>query len=238
MGSLQKVVQALSQIVDMLKGMLGGAGAQPQGAGAGGGGGGAPGGGGGAGPAAGPGGREGARPAGGPGGGGDGAGAAPTGGAGGDPSRGPTGQAPIDIARSVLGRNASDLKTNGPLADQMEDGVPNNVCCANFVSSVLQKAGQISNGEHNNSVAGLRANLEKDGHFKKLPNSLEGAKPGDVVMMDTGDGDPNDHVVIFAGMKNGKPTFIGSNNANADGSQKVTEVPMNYKITGVYQYAG
>jgi len=40
MGSLQKVVEALGKIVDMLKGMLGG-GAQPQGAGAGGGGGGA-----------------------------------------------------------------------------------------------------------------------------------------------------------------------------------------------------
>jgi hypothetical protein len=240
-GQLQQVVQALTKIVDMLKQMVGGA------QGAGGPGGGAPGGGapaGAGGPegAAGPGGGgQGAAPAGGPGGGNgaDGATATPPadGKGGGDPTRGPTGEAPIDIARSVLGQNAADLKVKGRLSEEMEDWVPNNVNCANFVSAVLQEAGQIPKGEHSASVAGLRANLSKDPHFQQKSNDLHDAKPGDVVMMNTG-GDDNGHVVIFAGMKNGKPTFIGSNNVNPDGSQKVTETPMNYKITGVFSYAG
>jgi hypothetical protein len=215
----------------MLQQMLGGGGAKSGGAPGGGGGGGAPAGGGGGDAAA------------GPAGGGQGAGG-PAGGTptvapgekgGGDPTRGPTGESPIDIARSVMGKNASELKTNGRLAEEMEDWVPNNVNCANFVSACLEEAGQISKGDHSASVAGLRSNLEKNPHFKKT--SIENAKPGDVVMMNTGDGD-NGHVVIFAGMKNGKPTFVGSNNVNPDGSQKVTESSMNYKITGVYTYTG
>src|SRR5262249_8086815 len=141
-------------------------------------------------------------------------------GAGGAPTTGPTGQSPFDIAKSVEGQNAADLKVRGPLADQMDDGVPNNGNCANFVSAVLEKWGQISQSEHNNSVAGLRSNLEKDPHFQQT--SLKDAKPGDVVIMDTGDGSPNGHVVLFAGWKDGKPQFIGSNNVNPDGSQKVT----------------
>jgi hypothetical protein len=41
---------------------------------------------------------------------------------------------------------------------------------------------------------------------------------------------------MFAGTKDGKAQFIGSNNANADGTQKITEVPMDYPISGVYHY--
>jgi hypothetical protein len=236
LGALQQVVQALTQIVGLLKQMLGG------GAGAGGQQGGAPGGGAPEGAAGAP---AGGAPAGGaPAGGAPGAApggsgsptptAAPTG-KNGDAPRGPTGEAPIDIARSVLGKNASELKVSGRLSEEMEDWVPNNVNCANFVSAVLQEAGQISKGQGSASVANLRSNLEKDPNFQKT--SIENAKPGDVVIMKTG-GDPNGHVVIFAGMKDGKPTFIGSNNVNPDGSQKVTEGPMGYQITGVYSFKG
>lgn len=223
-GALEKVVQALTKVVGMLKEMLGGgqgekAGGKP--------GGGAPGG------AAGPGGPGGAPKAEAPGGaqgtkGGERAGSQ-------EPTRGPSGQSPIDIARSVAGKNASELKVNGRLSEEMEDWVPNNVNCANFVSAVLQEAGQISKGQHSASVATLRGNLEKDPQFQKT--SIQNAKPGDVVIMDTGRGE-NSHVVIFAGMKNGKPTFIGSNNVNPDGSQKVVEGPMGSRITGVYSYRG
>ena len=227
LGALQQVVQALTQIVGLLKQMLGGAGGQQ---------GGAPGGGAPEGAAAGGGAPAGGAPAGGAAGnpGAPTPTAAPTG-KNGDATRGPTGEAPIDIARSVLGKNASELKVSGRLSEEMEDWVPNNVNCANFVSAVLQEAGQISKGQGSASVANLRSNLEKDPSFQKT--SIENAKPGDVVIMKTG-GDPNGHVVIFAGMKDGKPTFIGSNNVNPDGSQKVTEGPMGYQITGVYSFKG
>jgi len=227
LGALQQVVQALTQIVGLLKQMLGGGGGQQ---------GGAPGGGAPEGATAGGGAPAGGAPAG-AGSGGAGAPtptAAPTG-KNGDATRGPTGEAPIDIARSVLNKNASELKTSGRLSEEMEDWVPNNVNCANFVSAVLEEAGQISKGQHSASVANLRSNLEKDPNFQKT--SIDNAKPGDVVIMKTG-GDPNGHVVIFAGMKDGKPTFIGSNNVNPDGSQKVTQGPMGYEITGVYSFKG
>lgn len=138
-----------------------------------------------------------------------------------------------EIARSMLGRNASDMKVNGRLADEMDDWVPNNVNCANFVSGVLQEAGQISKSQHDNSVLGLSAKLAADPQWSKT--SLANAKPGDVVAFDTGGGQ---HVVLFAGFKNGKPTFIGSNNVNPDGSQRVTESPMNYRVMNVFHYNG
>lgn len=115
------------------------------------------------------------------------------------------------IAQSVLGRNASDLKVGSELP--MEDWVPNNVNCANFVSGCLQKAGDITPGMASASVANLDGNLRGAG-WQEV--SLQNAKPGDVVIM------PGRHVVLFAGMENGQAKFIGSNNVNADGSQRVS----------------
>jgi cell wall-associated NlpC family hydrolase len=148
-------------------------------------------------------------------------------------SRGPGGS-PYDIAVSNLGKNAGSLKLEqSGVGANMEDWVPNNVNCANFVSACLQQAGQIPKSEHNNSVMGLQANLDKDPNFKRV--SLAQAKPGDVVCFNTGHGE---HVVMFAGMKNGKPQFIGSNNVNADGSQRISESNMNYAIMSIHQYQG
>jgi hypothetical protein len=148
-------------------------------------------------------------------------------------TRGPGGS-PFDIAKAQLGKNAGSLKLEkGGVGAAMEDWVPNNVNCANFVSACLQQAGQISKGQHHNSVMGLQANLDKDPNFKRV--SLANAKPGDVVSLKTPGGQ---HVVMFAGMKNGKPQFIGSNNVNPDGSQKVTISGMNYPIMSIHQYRG
>jgi LysM repeat protein len=146
---------------------------------------------------------------------------------------GPRGN-PFEIAQQHLGKNAGSLKLekNGVGSD-MEDWVPNNVNCANFVSACLEQAGQIKNGQHHNAVMGLQANLDRDPNFKRV--NLQDAKPGDVVSMKTPGGQ---HVVMFAGWKNGKPQFIGSNNVNSDGSQKITISSMNYPIMSVHQYRG
>jgi LysM repeat protein len=146
---------------------------------------------------------------------------------------GPRGS-PFEIAQQHLGKNAGSLKLErtGVGAD-MEDWVPNNVNCANFVSACLEQAGQIKDSQHHNAVMGLQANLDRDSNFRRV--SLQDARPGDVVSMKTPGGQ---HVVMFAGWKNGKPQFIGSNNVNSDGSQRITISGMNYPIMSVHQYRG
>jgi LysM repeat protein len=168
-----------------------------------------------------------------------GSGSRPTGSTQGPSSAGPASQgpkgSPFEIAKSELGKNAGSLKLEkGGVGSDMEDWVPNNVNCANFVSACLEQAGQIKNSQHNNSVVGLQANLDKDPNFKRVP--LSQAKPGDVVCLSTGGG--GHHVVMFAGMKNGKPQYIGSNNINPDGSQKISYSQMNYPIMSIHQYRG
>jgi LysM repeat protein len=157
---------------------------------------------------------------------------APPGGAG-PASRGPGGS-PFDIAMSHLGKNAGSLKyeKTGVGAD-MEDWVPNNVNCANFVSACLEQAGQIRDSQHSASVMTLQGNLDRDPNFKRV--DLKDARPGDVVSMKVGSGQ---HVVMFAGWKDGKPQFIGSNNINADGSQRISLTSMNYPIMSVHHYVG
>lgn len=146
----------------------------------------------------------------------------------------PGGGSAFDIARQYLGWNAGDLKvSNNPVGRAMHDWVPNNVNCANFVSGVLRAAGQISSGQHHNSVYGLMGNLDRDPNFRRV--SLADARPGDVVSMRTNGGQ---HVVMFAGWQNGRPTFIGSNNVNRDGSQRVTISSMSYPIMAIHQYRG
>lgn len=138
----------------------------------------------------------------------------------------------LDIARSALGWNASQLKrSSGPIGRAMEDWVPNNVNCANFVSAVLENAGQIRRSQRHNAVTGLMRNLDRDPDFRRV--SLSNARPGDVVSMKTRRGH---HVVMFAGWQNGRPLYIGSNNVNRDGSQKVTYSHFNYPILAIHQY--
>jgi hypothetical protein len=141
-----------------------------------------------------------------------------------------------DAARSVLGQNISSLKYNGPLAKYLDKWPGNNVCCANFVSACLESAGQIKPSEHNDNVRGLANNLSSDSRWSQT--SLKNAKPGDVVCFNVPGEGSYSHTVMFAGWKGNQPIFIGSNNANADGTQRITQGPMNYPIAAVFHYHG
>ena len=118
----------------------------------------------------------------------------------------------MQIAESFLERNASELKKSGELP--MNPNVPSDVCCANFVSAVLEKNGQMTKGEHTDRVETLGNTLRGKG-WKQV--SLANAKPGDVIILNNGA-----HVEMVAKNENGKLTLIGSNNRNADGSQRIT----------------
>ncbi|NBD12337.1 LysM peptidoglycan-binding domain-containing protein [Corallococcus silvisoli] len=144
---------------------------------------------------------------------------------------------PLDIAKKHLNKNAGSLKLEkkGVGAD-MDDNVGNKVNCANFVSACLEQAGQIKDSQHSNLVRGLQNNLDKDKNFKRV--SLKDAKPGDVVSLKTGSGVDDRHVVIFAGWKNGKAEFIGSNNRNPDRTQRITMTMSNAPVLSVHHYTG
>lgn len=118
------------------------------------------------------------------------------------------------IARQFVGRNASELKRSGDLP--MDGSVPSNICCANFVSAVLQKAGLLPASKHTNSVDQLDSTLRARGW---QPVSPANARPGDVVIIQGGG---VSHTVMVESNNNGQLRLIGSNNVNADGSQKVT----------------
>lgn len=151
----------------------------------------------------------------------------------GDTTPAPAGSSrPYDVARQYLGWNARDLKvSNNAVGRAMQDWVPNNVNCANFVSGVLIASGQIRQNQGSASVYGLMGNLDRDPNFRRV--SLSQARPGDVVSMRTPGGQ---HVVMFAGWQNGRPLFIGSNNVNPDGSQRVSYSQMRYPIMAIHQH--
>jgi peptidoglycan hydrolase-like protein with peptidoglycan-binding domain len=154
------------------------------------------------------------------------------------------GEKAVELGRSVIGKNAHDLKlaNNTTLGDAMQDWVPDTVNCANFVSGLLISTGQMPKKEGSAGVGGLLSNLRRDKNF--VETSLDQAKPGDVVAFEYThkDGTKGQHVVMFAGRdENGKPKFIGSNNTNKDGTQKVGEttgVPAGWRPIGVMHYQG
>jgi len=117
----------------------------------------------------------------------------------------------IEIAQHYLGRNASDLKRDGSDDLPMQANCPSNLCCANFVSAVLVQAGQLPPNQQTLSVAQLNSTLRGNGW---TPVSAQDARPGDVVIIQGGG---VSHTEIYAG--NGR--MIGSNNTNADGTQRV-----------------
>jgi LysM repeat protein len=142
----------------------------------------------------------------------------------------------LNAAKSILGMNIAQAKYSGPLAQYLDKWPGNNVCCANFVSAALQKAGQINSSEHNDSVQGLANNLRNDSRWSST--SLANAKPGDVVCFNVPGEGPMSHVEMFEGWKNGQPQFIGSNNVNADGTQRVSEGSVGYPIGAVFHFNG
>ncbi len=122
----------------------------------------------------------------------------------------PTGGNPAAIANGFLERNASDLKRSGELP--MNPNVPNDVCCANFVTACLQKAGLIN--WHSDGVVDMANRLKAQGW--KVVDAAH-AKPGDVAVLNGGA-----HTELVYSNNGGDLTLIGSNNRNADGSQRVT----------------
>ncbi|EFV14176.1 CHAP domain-containing protein [Segniliparus rugosus] len=119
---------------------------------------------------------------------------------------GPTGST-FDIARGYLGRNASDLKGAGI---GMDPGIPSDICCANFVSAVLRQSGMID--WHTNGVADLSARLQAQG-WQVTSNP----PPGAVAIING-----SQHTELVASNNGGHITLIGSNNVNADGTQRIS----------------
>lgn len=134
---------------------------------------------------------------------------------------GGSGRNPADVARQYLGRNAADLRGDRSDNLPMNANVPANVCCANFVSAVLTEAGQLPANLHTDSVAQLDKTLRAQGWTEV---SAAQAKPGDVVIIQGGG---VSHTVLYAG--NGQT--IGSNNRNADGTQKVTTGNLSWALS-------
>ena len=127
------------------------------------------------------------------------------------------------IARRFVGRNASELKSSGELP--MDPSVPSNLCCANFVSAVLQQAGLLSAAEHTNSVDRLDGILRSHGWQPVDPAQ---ARPGDVVIIQGGG---VSHTVMVESNDNGNLRLVGSNNVNADGTQRVTTGSADYALS-------
>jgi LysM repeat protein len=145
-----------------------------------------------------------------------------------------SGTNPASVAEGYLNDNISSLKASSSLKSDLDQWPANNVCCANFVSACLEKSGQISPSQHNDNVGGLATTLSNDPNFQKV--SLANAKPGDVVCFSVPGEGSYAHTEIYTGMKNGQPQFIGSNNVNADGSQRITQGHVGYTIDAVFQY--
>lgn len=138
------------------------------------------------------------------------------GGVGGTPGAGDGSVA--DIARSYLGQNASSLKTNGNDNLPMDPNCPSTECCANFVSAVLVQSGELPANLHTDSVEQLKETLQSRG-WTAVPASE--AKPGDVVIMQGGG-------ISHTEIVSGQGQMIGSNNINADGTQKVSTNSLSY----------
>lgn len=134
---------------------------------------------------------------------------------------GASGNKVVDIAKQFLGRNASELKRSGDLP--MNPNVSSDICCANFVSAVLQKAGLLDrhtdlvsgSSKTGTGVNGSIGQILKDRGWKVVDAAH--AKPGDVAIVNNGH-----HVELVSSNNGGDITLIGSNNINADGTQQVS----------------
>jgi LysM repeat protein len=121
-----------------------------------------------------------------------------------------------DVARQFLGQSEYQLQPSGAL--DMDQWVPKDVDCANFVSGCLEAAGLIDHSQRSDAVTQLAANLREAG-WRDVP--LSQARPGDVVCFDGPEG-AYQHVELFNGWNGGSPQFIGSNNILGDGTQAIS----------------
>jgi spore coat assembly protein SafA len=122
------------------------------------------------------------------------------------------------IAEKYLGQNASSLKTNSNDNLPMDPNCPSTECCANFVSAVLVQSGELPSNLHTDSVEQLKDTLQSRG-WTAVPASE--AKAGDVVIMQGGG-------ISHTEIVSGPGQMIGSNNINADGTQKVSTNSLSY----------
>lgn len=120
---------------------------------------------------------------------------------------------PAGIAEGLLHTSASSIMQNQQVP--MDKGIPTDVCCANFASACLVKAGEIPQSQHTNSVSTLSSELKGDGWHNE---SRSEAKPGDVCIVGS-----DEHVEIVASNDNGRITLVGSNNTDGgSGPQAVS----------------
>ncbi|MBE1160899.1 LysM peptidoglycan-binding domain-containing protein [Dyella acidiphila] len=127
------------------------------------------------------------------------------------------------MAQKYLGRYETDLEAHGIT----QAGVDPSESCANFVSSMLQQAGQIN--WHSINVGDLTSRLQQQGWHKV---SLASAKPGDVWICHDINGE--DHTEIVASNTNGHVTLIGSNNTPDPNNQQINYDNYSASIDGSY----
>lgn len=118
---------------------------------------------------------------------------------------------PAGIAEGLLNTSAANIMQNQQVP--MDKGIPTDVCCANFASACLVKAGELPDSQHTNSVGTLAGELKGDGWHDV---SRSQAKPGDVCIVG---GD--EHVEIVASNDNGRITLVGSNNTDGGSGPQV-----------------
>lgn len=120
---------------------------------------------------------------------------------------------PAGIAQGVRGQSAASLMASQRVP--MDRGIPTDVCCANFVSACLVKAGLLPASAHTNGVAQLKSTLLNRGWHSV---SRSNAKPGDVCIVE-----PGKHTEIVAKNDNGRITLIGSNNTQGGSGPQVVK---------------
>src|SRR5689334_1314972 len=73
-----------------------------------------------------------------------------------------------ELAKKYLNWNAADLKVDSSAVGlAMRDGITNHINCANFVSGILEVAGQIDKSQHNDGARALADTLGNDPNWEK-----------------------------------------------------------------------
>jgi hypothetical protein len=90
---------------------------------------------------------------------------------------------------------------------------------------------------HTDRVRDLATELRRDHKFVPV-HSIHNLKPGDVVCFNVPGEGSYSHTEMFAGWDHGRPLFIGSNNVNPDGSQRISIGHAGYPIAAMFHYRG
>lgn len=156
----------------------------------------------------------------------------------------------VEAARALLGRKVAallplhwaEVPPEGVSAQalavcqHLDPTTPTNAECANFISAVLRATGMLAEGAPIASVPDLRTALEASGRRAYTATDWARMPPGSVVVLQTRDfdgrPDPDGHVVLFTGVRNAEPWFLGANPIDEAGSpleqsgaQVVNELP-------------